>query len=325
MRSQLIAECLDEAVSEITTSGTCADRTVIQVRFMAGSLREFMEEHGVTHTHQVTGELTMAWCLSPVRDSDGTAKDPSGTVVRFRYWTAKKLYTVAADLGARLDPDLAAGDPIPASAPDTPARLLTDTQLQQVCDHLDAVSPRSSEPLLFAFALAGASAADIPEVRARDVDVGAGTVRFVGQNPRTCALDDWSVAAVARYLDAHPGISGDDRLCVKAETPKDRAVMSVTNRLCRVLKQAGLASRSGLCARSIRLTAARRVLESSGLAAAARFLGAQSLDTTAKALNYLWQHHPGPETAAPAGTVAGSDDAAEPSAAAGASTAGAQR
>lgn len=324
MSSQLISDCLRRAVSETGARDVYADRTFSQIRSMAASLGEFMKRHGATRLHQVTGELTVAWCLSPVRGPDGTTKDPSDGVVRFRQWTARKLYTVAAGLGAQLDPDLASGDPIPAAGPDTPARLLTDEQLQQVCDHVGAAPPRSREPLLVALMLAGGSADEIPGVRARDVDVGAGTVRFVGGNPRLCALDAWSVAAIARYLHTHPGIRPDDRLCVEADTPHDRAAMSVTNRLCRVLRQAGLASRAGLSARSIRLTAARRVLERDGIAAATRFLGARSLDNTAAAIGHAWQHPRDPETAIAADNPMGSDDAAE-SGAAGARTAGAKR
>ena len=105
-----------------------------------------------------------------------------------------------------------------------------------------------------------------------------------------CALDDWSVQAIRRYLHAYPDTAPDDRLCVAATTPPEYAAQAVSTQLCAVINQAGFADRPEISARSIRLTAARRVRELHGIEAAARFLGSPSLDNTAEALGYDWQH-----------------------------------
>ncbi len=55
----------------------------------------------------------------------------------------------------------------------------------------------------------------------------------------------------------------------------------------------GAAARPGVTARSFRLTTARRILDSDGIEAAARFLGSPSLDSTAAALGYRWGQHDG--------------------------------
>ena len=59
-------------------------------------------------------------------------------------------------------------------------------------------------------------------------------------------------------------------------------------RLGKVIAEAGLAEVVGVSARSLRLHAARKVLDTDGIEAAARLLGSPSLDSTASALGYRW-------------------------------------
>ena len=77
-------------------------------------------------------------------------------------------------------------------------------------------------------------------------------------------------------------------VCVSARTSSSRAAHAVTVRLGQVLRDAGIAGRPGVTARSIRLTTANRILQTDGIEAAARFLGSPSLDSTADALGYQW-------------------------------------
>ena len=123
-----------------------------------------------------------------------------------------------------------------------------------------------------ALSRASGSAAELPNVRARDVDLDAATVRFAGPHERICALDPWSAEALTRYLDANP-VAPDDLLCVNADTAPDRAAHSVAARIHNILRAAGLSDRRDITARSIRLTEAQRVLHRKGIVAAARFLG----------------------------------------------------
>ena len=67
----------------------------------------------------------------------------------------------------------------------------------------------------------------------------------------------------------------------------------MTVQLGQVLQAAGIAGRPGVTARSIRLTSARRILDTEGIEAAASFLGSVSLDAAADALGHLWRHSDG--------------------------------
>ena len=68
----------------------------------------------------------------------------------------------------------------------------------------------------------GGSATELPNVRRRDVDLDAATVKFAGPNARVCALDEWSVEIIARRLRAHLH-EPDDLLCVRSNASPKRA------------------------------------------------------------------------------------------------------
>lgn len=277
-----------EVLAGIADTYLLAERPLNRFASMLVSMLAHFERRGVTRLRDVTGDFTLEWCWSPVQGPDGSARGPARNFARDRQWVARAAFKVAAQLGAQLDPNVAAGARIKRGDPDVPARPLTDQELDRLCAHVDAGTAASRRPLLVALYSAGGSAPEVAAVRALDVDLDAGTVTFLGERARVCALDEWSARAIARYLRANP-TAPDERLCVKADTPRDAAVDSVSIRMWKILKEAGFSSRSGISPRSIRLAAARQVLERDGIVAAAQFLGSPSLDNTAHALGHDWQ------------------------------------
>ena len=300
MRSQCLAEgWFDVVMTSFTAEHEFGVRALVQARSIAASMFEHLERRGVTAWFEVSGPITMAWVRSPVQGADGSLCDPAFGTARYRQWIALTVFRIAARLGAAVDPDTAAGEPIRRPAAAAGPRTLTDEELSRVCDAAAARLATSKQPLLVALSLAGATAAEVAAVRAKDVNLAEGTVTFLGQSARVCALDDWSAHQLARYLAANSP-APDERLCVRPDTPPDKAAYSVGVRMYQIMRRAGLSGRgSGVAARSIRLTAAQRVLECADIAEAARFLGSRSLDHTAAALGYDWH----------------SDDTAEPDAA----------
>ena len=277
-----------EVMAGIANTYLFTERPLTRVATLVRSLFAHFEQRGVTRLPDVTGDLTLEWCWSPVSGPGGSAQEPSVNMARRRQWVARTAFKMAAQLGAQVDPNTAAGDRIKRGDPDVSARPLTDRQLDSVCAHVDAGRAASRRPLLVAFSLAGGSAAEVAAVRARDVNLDAGTVAFLGERARVCALDEWSARAIARYLRANP-TALHERLCVRVDTPREAAAESVSIRLWKIIKEAGFSSRSGISPRSVRLAAARQVLECEDIVAAARFLGSPSLDNTAEALGHDWQ------------------------------------
>lgn len=299
-----------EVLAGIADTYLLTERPLNRFASMLVSMLAHFELRGVTRLCDVTGDLTLEWCWSPVQGPDGSAQGPARNFARNRQWVALAAFKVAAQLGAQLDPNVAAGARIKRNDPDVAARPLTDRELDRVCACVDAGTAASRRPLLVALYSAGGSAAEVAAVRARDVDLDAGTVTFLGESARVCALDERSARAIARYLRANP-TAPNERLCVKADTPRDAAVDSVSIRMWKILKEAGFSSRGGISPRSVRLAAARQVLERDGIVAAAQFLGSPSLDNTARALGHDWQSQH--STACPSA----SEPSARPSGAAG--------
>ena len=149
--------------------------------------------------------------------------------------------------------------------------------------------PRRSFRHAQALATAGGTATDIAQVRAKDINLDEATVAFVGAAARTGPLDEWSVRALRRHLRHNAAIGPGVPVCIRTRTTLEREVESVSWHLRRVLRAAGLYELEGVSADSIRLHAARKVLDTDGVAAAARLLGWRSLDRTAETLGHHWR------------------------------------
>ena len=78
-------------------------------------------------------------------------------------------------------------------------------------------------------------------------------------------------------------------LCVRPDLETAGAAHSVTVRLRKLLSAAGLGASNGVAPRSIALTIAMALQLHDGIEAAARFLGNDSLDATARSLHYDWK------------------------------------
>ena len=277
-----------ELVEAVARTRGLADRDLGYFASRVESLFEHLQGCGITRWSEITGELVLQWAWGEVEHRNGSRTVAARNTARNRQLEARTAFTAAAELGASVDPRTAAGPKIVWVAPDRSARFLTDRELRRICDASVSKRKTAKRPLLVAFSLASGTAENVGSVRAKDVDLQNRTVRFRGTNARVCALDDWSVHAIAKYLKANP-VKPNERLCVRQDLPSQRAAHAVTSQLCAILKAAGFSGDSGVSARSIRLTAARRVLERDGIVVAAKFLGSPSLDNTAALLDHAWQ------------------------------------
>ena len=255
----------------------------------------YFKARGATKWSLITPELSREWYGAGTRRRDGKAKPPKGSTVTNRQWTLRLMFKVAAALGAEINPYTAAGEPVKREPPDATARPLTDDEDRRVCAYGDPGPVPTMGSMAVALSRAGASATELPDVRRRDVDLDAATVRFTGPSARVCPLDAWSVEIIARRLRAvlH---EPDDLLCVRSNASPRRAAQSVTVQLNKVLAAAGFSGDPEVTGRSLRLTAARRAFEvDRNIEDAARVLGARSLDATADAIRWRWQQEGDPD------------------------------
>ena len=262
-----------------------AHKVIKETRWLFRSLRA----QGMESWPDVDSEAVQSWCWGARPDRSGRLARAAQSTARNRQWAALAAFDEAARLGAPIDPMSLIGERIPRPDPATSARPLTDDEAHMVRQNAD-VGLLSDRPLLVAFSFAGATATEVAGVRLRDVDLDAETVAFGGESARVNPLGSWSARAIRLWLLNQPNPPApDELLCVGEGLSEERAAHSVTVRLSRVLRDAGLAGSPGVTARSLRLTIAKHILERSDIAAAARFLGAASLDATAAALGYDWR------------------------------------
>ena len=253
------------------------------------ALFRFLRARGARHFGDVTPGLTQEWFWAARMTRSGRHRRPAKSTARNRRWAALAAFVEAAALGAPIDPIVVVGEPIARPTDFVSARPLTDEEDGLVMTFSAQGLVTTRLPILVVFARAGGTASEVAGVRMGDIDLEEGTVVFSGAAARVARLDAWGQESVRLFIRNSPPFAPDDLLCVTPTTDKSRAAHSVTVRLREVLADAGLLGRPGVKARSIRLTAGRRILEAEGIEAAARFLGTTSLDTAADALGHDWR------------------------------------
>ena len=265
------------------------ERTAKKVMTEASRLLGYLRAWGVSHWDAVTADLVVDWCWTARRSSKtkGAHRRVAQSTARNRQWAARTALREAQTRGAQLDPHELAGVRIKRRSEIESTRPLTDDEAELVRIYADAGHAISRRSLMVALAFAGGTHPEVAAVRMRDLDIEAGAVAFSGEAARIGTLDEWGAETVQRFLRNHPHIDRDELLC----TPRSLdPTHIVTVRLGAVMGDAGLKGRPRVSARSIRLTTARKILDSDGIEAAARFLGSPSLDNTATALGHRWRH-----------------------------------
>jgi site-specific recombinase XerD len=146
---------------------------------------------------------------------------------------------------------------------------------------------------LVALGEATGTTTEIAQARWHHINWTAATIALTGAEPvraRTATLTNWGRQVLHRWHDHHPGDVDD--FIINRRRPNMAshvAQASVTNNIIRLFDEASL-RRDDIKPVSIRLWAARTILERDGIEGAARALGLTSLDATAATLEYDWRH-----------------------------------
>ena len=275
-----------EAVQQPYTNERTAQKMVADAK----RLFRYLGARGVLRWDEVTAEIVVDWCWAARRNhkTEGVHRGAAQTTARNRLWIVKAVLKEAKARGAQLDPQELIGVRIKRPTEIESTRPLTDDEAEQVRIYANASHAISRRSLMVAFAFAGGTNSEVAAVRMCDVDTAAATVAFSGKAARIRTLDEWGAETVQRFLRNHPHIERDELLCIAQSSDPAH---SVAVRMGGVLDDAGLRGLPGVSARSIRLTTARKIFDSDGIEAAARFLGSPSLDGTADALGYRWRDH----------------------------------
>jgi integrase/recombinase XerC len=222
------------------------------------------------------------------RQDDGSI--PSVAAMHWRRSAVRLLYRVWREVG------LAEGDPtldlhLPKRS-SLGTRPLTDDEIA-LCRWASLSSATNTRlPAVWALAEAGATSAEIPLVRASDVDISIATVRLRGStkiDARDARLTAWGATQLERRMTT----VGDDPealLVYRGSGSPESAQASVSGAIGDVLRRAGLGDEPDVRPRSVTAWVGRQVLADTGrIEAVARTLGLRSLDRAAALIGWDWR------------------------------------
>jgi hypothetical protein len=269
---------------------------VLSIRFSSNSgtyakclkiVRQFFavtNHFGVEYLSDLTPELLDDFYWMPSRRHG--YQEPSSATAANRQWAVRALFEVLKEMdlwdGTDISGETISREYVRSSRPATKEELR----------HIQVVSRNvlipNGDELLVALALCGGSASEIAAVCTENIDFVSRTIQFTGASQRLNNISEWAFDVLS---EAAAKIPESTPMVVRPGLALQRAAHSVTVRLNRLITQAGFSTKNDLTGVSIRLGAARAVLDTDGLEVAAIFLGNQSLDATAKALRYEWWVH----------------------------------
>lgn len=269
------ADAVAIAADVVVTSHGLADSSLTKLRSTWTHWVRHLDAAGIELLAEVTTPINEAFFWA----THARSRTGSATTAANRRWAIDTLFTILRDEGL-VEGDPPIGDPIDRSGSVVSSRPLTATEINTLKGYAAGLLA-TGDDLLVALSLAGGSAVEIARICHGDINLTDHTVTFSAPHDRHGPLDTWSHQRLIRAVD----VTRPNELLV---TGRRDASQSVTTRLTNLLRQAGFAGHTTVTARSIRLGAARQILDIDGLEAAARFLGANSLDQTARHLHYDW-------------------------------------
>lgn len=240
---------------------------------------------GVEFVDEIQHDHIESFVWSATR-RNGSLRDVSASTASNRQSILRSLFRELERLGVTIEHGLL-GESIQRENAD-PTRLLTSVEIDHLRSNCTGGYTFTRDPLLLALSEAGGSATEIAAVRGADLDLSTGTVTFPGPLARSAPLTNWGVG-ILRLINAEKPFNPEQRVAVGRGIGPNRGAHSVSVGLYKLLRDAGLGRDHSVSARSIRLTFARHVFERDGIEAAARFLGSDSLDATARAIGHEWR------------------------------------
>ena len=262
------------------------NNTLQRICAEAKKLYEYLHVCGVAAWDEITPELILGWCWAARLDRSGHPRSPAAATARTRQWAAAAVLEVAEEHGWVANGRKLVGARILRKGTGVPIRPLTDREADLVRSYADPGMRYSRRSVMVALSFAGAAAKELSTIRRTALAPDLSRVRL---GNRTAPLDDWGRETLAGFFRNRPNLADDALLCLNECIHPARRLPVVNTRLGEALRDAGLNQKQGVTPRSIKLHTALQVFNAHGLEAAARFLGAVSLDKTAQALGYDWK------------------------------------
>lgn len=260
------------------------------VRKYANEIGRFLASsrlRGASTLGDLTEEMVREYLDEPIYRY-GLLRGCSPKTIRFRLSAIRKLFSILSGVGVLVqDPTSGVEGPALAVALTRP---LTDAEMEAVRDSADRTLVDTLGPAAIALAEAGGKTGEIAAVVTGDVDLGRGTVVLGGgRTQRTNTLTPWEAESLRRRLEAR-SLMPEEPVLVGAATVGYSATASVSQTIKGILRLAGLGSDRRVRPESIRAWSGRSLYDQTGdLISCARWLGLESLDTTADLIGLGWR------------------------------------
>jgi len=273
-----------QVAAAIETSSSLSDQT--RPRFAATAERfiSFCRRgYDLASLGEVTPEIARAFVVSTLED-----REPSVATTHLRRSALRFAFRQARRLGL-VDHDPCVDLALPPRS-GLPARPLTDDEVA-VCRSYSLTSLTNTRtPAAWALAEATARTAEIPHIRACDLDIQQCRVWLHGSArtlERWAPLTRWGVVQLERRVAALHGV--DTPLVYAANSSAANGQAASCIAVSATLVRAGLDGEPDLRPVSVAAWAGRSVLEQTGhIDAVARLLGVRSLDRAARIVAWDW-------------------------------------
>lgn len=281
-----VVELIDDVVESWRADADLTAQTSQRMGEIAARFARRLHTTGITRIDDVDEETCQSFIDAPTR----TGSHPTDATRHFRRVTLRALFRTAREFGYPV------GDPtldieLPPRSERSTRPLTTDEVVLGRTATFTSRNPELKRATAWALAEAGATTSEIPLVTADHLDdicepthiTLPGTRRV---DARINPLTGWGAAIITRRLTQ---VEAGQPLVYEGAGGEVARQAAVCKLISIVLTEAGLID-GDIRPESIRLWRARTGYDTDGeLIAAARLLGARSLDRTAEALDVVWR------------------------------------
>lgn len=275
---------VDSILTYLGSEAVLAAQTREKLSETADHLATFCEARGTLQLE----DLGAADVRLFVNARNRTGGSPALATRHLRRTNLRILFSAGRSLGHRLgDPTLDVSLP-PRSLKGT--RPLTENEIS-LCRLAARRRPRPDrKTAAFALAEATATTGEMPYIELHHLDLESGTLELPGSRhneARTGQLTEWGARMLTGWVSRLPAGSG---VIYNGDGRSLKGPQSSASQLIyKILELAGLSGEPDVRAGSIGAWAARCIFdETNDIAAAARALGARSLDTAARRIGWNW-------------------------------------
>ena len=275
------------AITSLDASGCLTPASAERLWLLMRRFGTFVE---CAHALQRASDVGPEHVQSFLEASTGDGLAPSVATMHLRRTAVRLLFREAVKHGA-VARDPTTGIKLPPRSY-LPFRPLTDDEIELGRSFARNSLIATREPAAWALSEAGARTAELPYLRACDVDLGAGVVCIAGgakTAPRAGSFTSWGLIQIRRRIEELQGQDPEVPLICSDLGDRTRARANAYASVRASLVRAGFADEPGVCPNSIVAWRGASAMQAgASIEQVASMLGIRSLDAAAAFVGWKW-------------------------------------